>query len=98
MTGMPAFGHAHSDEELWAMVAFIQELPTMPAGEYARKLHEAEPHAHGDEGETEEIEPDSGAPRDESQGDQEHSHEDSEEEDAHEEEATHDEEHIHDEG
>lgn len=34
MTGMPAFGPGHSDEELWAIVAFLGRLPDMSAEEY----------------------------------------------------------------
>ena len=29
MTGMPAFGPGHTDEELWAMVAFVRRLPDL---------------------------------------------------------------------
>ena len=35
MTGMPAWGD-HSDDELWAMVAFIEKLPGMTDQEYAK--------------------------------------------------------------
>lgn len=31
MTGMPAFGNSHSDEELWGVVAFVRELPDLSA-------------------------------------------------------------------
>ncbi len=55
MTGMPAFGHAHSDEEIWAMVAFLQQMATMSAEEYASELEEAGPHSHGPQGETHET-------------------------------------------
>ena len=51
MTGMPAFGHAHSDEEIWAMVAFLQHMPTMSPQEYASELREAGPHVHDSKGE-----------------------------------------------
>jgi mono/diheme cytochrome c family protein len=34
MTGMPAWSD-HSDEELWATVAFLQKLPAMNDQEYA---------------------------------------------------------------
>lgn len=33
MTGMPAWGPTHGDEEVWAIVAFVQTLPTMSAEE-----------------------------------------------------------------
>jgi len=35
MTGMPAWSD-HSDEELWATVAFLEELPGMSEQDYAR--------------------------------------------------------------
>jgi mono/diheme cytochrome c family protein len=47
MTGMPAFGHARSDEEIWAMVAFLQRMPTMSPEQYATELQEAGPHRPG---------------------------------------------------
>lgn len=34
MSGMPAWEASHSGEELWALVAFLKVLPTMPAAEY----------------------------------------------------------------
>lgn len=36
MTGMPAWGTAYSDEELWATVAFIQLLPDISPDAYRR--------------------------------------------------------------
>jgi mono/diheme cytochrome c family protein len=33
MTGMPAFGPTHKDEELWKMVAFLRHLPELTAEE-----------------------------------------------------------------
>ncbi len=36
MTGMPAWGMRFSDEELWAIVAFVQTLPRMTAADYQR--------------------------------------------------------------
>jgi mono/diheme cytochrome c family protein len=35
MTGMPAFGPTHSDEDLWLLVAFLQRLPNLTAEQYA---------------------------------------------------------------
>ena len=35
MTGMPSWGD-HSDDELWATVAFLRKLPGMTQEEYAR--------------------------------------------------------------
>ncbi|MDX8477238.1 cytochrome c [Mesorhizobium sp. VK24D] len=40
MTGMPAFGPTHNQEELWAMVAFVRRLPKMSLSEY-EKITEA---------------------------------------------------------
>ena len=34
MTGMPAFGPRHSDEDLWLIVAFLQRLPNIRAEEF----------------------------------------------------------------
>lgn len=36
MTGMPAFGFTHSDERLWAIVAFVKQLPRMTPEQYAQ--------------------------------------------------------------
>jgi mono/diheme cytochrome c family protein len=41
MTGMPAWGPTHGDDELWAMVAFVKTLPTMSAEDYRRMEMEA---------------------------------------------------------
>lgn len=34
MTGMPAWGPTHSDQKIWAMVAFLEKLPHMTAAQY----------------------------------------------------------------
>jgi mono/diheme cytochrome c family protein len=34
MTGMPSFGVSYSEEDLWAIVAFIRRLPTLSPQEY----------------------------------------------------------------
>ena len=34
MSGMPAWGPTHSEEELWSLVAFLKLFPNMPAAEY----------------------------------------------------------------
>lgn len=36
MTGMPAWGETHSDEELWAITAFVEQLPSLSSEEYRR--------------------------------------------------------------
>lgn len=34
MSGMPAWGTSHSDQMIWAMVAFLEKLPDMTPAEY----------------------------------------------------------------
>ena len=34
MTAMPAWGATHSDAKLWAIVAFLKQLPGMTAARY----------------------------------------------------------------
>jgi len=34
MSGMPAWGTSHSDQMIWAMVAFLEQLPNMTPAEY----------------------------------------------------------------
>jgi mono/diheme cytochrome c family protein len=41
MTGMPAFGPTHSDEQVWAIVAFVRGLPEMTPAEYAQAVQDA---------------------------------------------------------
>jgi len=36
LAGMPAFGTTHTDEQLWGIVAFVQQLPNLSAAEYQR--------------------------------------------------------------
>lgn len=36
MTGMPAWGKTHSDEKIWAIVAFIKTMPDMSAEDYKK--------------------------------------------------------------
>lgn len=36
MTGMPAFGLTHSDDELWDIVGFVRQLPHISGNEYQR--------------------------------------------------------------
>lgn len=42
MTGMPAFGPTHSDEELWGIVAFMQKLPDLSPEKYKGLKEESE--------------------------------------------------------
>jgi mono/diheme cytochrome c family protein len=47
MTGMPAFGVTHTEEELWAMVAFAKCLPDLKPEEYEAMVKAA--HLAGDQ-------------------------------------------------
>jgi mono/diheme cytochrome c family protein len=57
MTGMPAFGKTHTDEQMWAIAAFVKRLPNMTPEQYRgyaaaeRPEHSAEPHEATGEGE-----------------------------------------------
>ena len=46
MTGMPAWSD-HSDEELWATVAFLEKLPGMSEQDYARLVMASMAHGGG---------------------------------------------------
>lgn len=49
MTGMPALGPTHEDEDLWAIAAFVRQLPTMTPARYrAMGERHAEQHRHGE--------------------------------------------------
>jgi mono/diheme cytochrome c family protein len=41
MTGMPSFGVTHSDEEIWAIVAFLERMRHLSPEEYQRMVQEA---------------------------------------------------------
>jgi len=47
MTGMPALGPTHGDDDLWAIAAFVRQLPEMTADRYAvmAERHEAKMQA-----------------------------------------------------
>jgi hypothetical protein len=47
MTGMPAWSD-HSDAELWATVAFLQELPGMSEEDYGKLVMETLAHGAPD--------------------------------------------------
>lgn len=49
MTGMPAWGPTHTNQQIWAMVAFLKQLPNMSAGDYQR-LNANVPEEHDDHG------------------------------------------------
>ncbi len=44
MTGMPAWGVTHSDEQLWDVVAFLQKLPELTAEQYQSLVKSAPSH------------------------------------------------------
>jgi mono/diheme cytochrome c family protein len=54
MTGMPAWGKTHSDEKIWAIVAFMKTLPELTPEEYKKMgdgsedMAENENHIHSD--------------------------------------------------
>ena len=52
MSGMPAWGLTHDDHRLWAMVAFLQQLPRLMPAQYqiltARGADDEGAHVHGD--------------------------------------------------
>jgi mono/diheme cytochrome c family protein len=59
MTGMPAWGESHSDEEIWQIVAFVRQIPEMSPQTYAAWVEKSEhehDHEHGDTGQTHEHE------------------------------------------
>jgi mono/diheme cytochrome c family protein len=58
MTGMPAWGKTHSDEKIWAIVAFMKTLPTLSGEDYEKMekemgMMEEEHEHHGDNDEDE---------------------------------------------
>ncbi|MGQ9424775.1 c-type cytochrome [Gilvimarinus sp. F26214L] len=46
-TGMPAIGRSHSDEDLWALVEFLQRAKNMSPEDYARVVELAGPLEDG---------------------------------------------------
>jgi hypothetical protein len=48
MSAMPAWGSTHDDQTIWAIVAFLQQLPTLDASEYSALAgpQDAEDHDH----------------------------------------------------
>jgi mono/diheme cytochrome c family protein len=54
MTGMPAFGPTHDDDRIWAIISFVQRLPTTTPAQYQQRIsppasasHSHEHHDHG---------------------------------------------------
>lgn len=59
MTGMPAWGSTHEDQDLWEITAFVQQLPKLSEQQYASFLQpeagatmadDGHAHDHGDMG------------------------------------------------
>jgi hypothetical protein len=40
MTGMPAFGPTHEEDELWGVVGFVKILPGLKEEDYKRRIME----------------------------------------------------------
>lgn len=49
MAGMPAFGPSHEEKDLWALAAFVRNLPQMSAQEYKQLVGEHGGSASGSE-------------------------------------------------
>jgi mono/diheme cytochrome c family protein len=51
MTGMPAWGPTHSDDKIWAMVAFVKTLPELSPAQYKAMQQQAavSDHQHDNE-------------------------------------------------
>ncbi len=47
LTGMPAYGPTHSDDDLWAIVAFLNKLPNMSENEYKAMENETKDMKNG---------------------------------------------------
>ena len=46
MTGMPAWGVSHGDNEIWPVIAFLQVLPDLDGEDYKEMLEEAQGMGH----------------------------------------------------
>jgi len=46
MTGMPAWGVSHGDDDIWPVIAFLQVLPDLDGEDYREMLKEAEGMGH----------------------------------------------------
>jgi mono/diheme cytochrome c family protein len=47
-TAMPGWGPSHSDKMIWAMVAFMEKLPTLSPADYKKLKNEAGPNEDGE--------------------------------------------------
>lgn len=52
MTGMPAFGPIHSEEDIWNMVAFVRQLTQLTQEQKTELRHAAEKFEEDEEGES----------------------------------------------
>lgn len=43
MTGMPAWGVTHTDDDIWAITAFLQKLPSMKPADYQKLNRQVPP-------------------------------------------------------
>jgi len=53
MTGMPAFGPTHEEEQLWGLVAMVKTIPRMTPEQYRQRVGETDSegkagHGHGE--------------------------------------------------
>ena len=46
-SGMPAWGKSMSDEYVWNLAAFLQELPTLDEKKYRERVAQSSGHSHG---------------------------------------------------
>ena len=51
MTGMPAWGGTSRDEEIWALVAFMEQMPAISPEKYQQMLNEEEEQGSGEHSE-----------------------------------------------
>lgn len=63
MTGMPAWGVTHDDRSIWALVAFVQKLPTLSQSQYEGLITQGDAagHTHNDHEESDRSHEDSAA-------------------------------------
>lgn len=59
MSGMPAWGTTHDDQAIWGLVAFLRQLPSLDAAEYAALAGASEDSSgeHGDHEQHEAVGP-----------------------------------------
>jgi mono/diheme cytochrome c family protein len=72
MSGMPAWGKSMEDRYVWGLVAFLNELPGMPADRYRELVEASGGHQHG--GSESDMEPEA-SDREHEPGGESHEHE-----------------------